>query len=718
LRGNVEDHGRNGSSKTAQDQVIDVGLLSRSMALRRRNPFLPGMALQRDGSPVAPPFVADDRTAFRSLTIDSRSINEENRTVELSFSSDIELERWPGVIEVLSHEPGAVELTRLLNGAQLLFNHDRDDYIGVIESAKIGADRKGRCVARFSEHEDAEKVWNDVKAGILRNVSVGYRILEVKLTEERESGVDVWTVTRWEPYEVSIVTIPADITVGIGRDVRSLFSKPQPNSPNSQNRSIMNRAQIIAMLRQLGVSFQDSATDEELSALLQRSLPTNQPAPAPAPAPAPRVQVVDENAARAAGESAERERTRSIYDAGRKFEQTELAQKAVEEGKSLEEFRTMLLDAVDAKNKQVVDGSKPIGLSDKEARGFSVVKLFRALSADADSRAKYNKEAAFELEACRAAADQMTHRSAKGTVIPVDVLLQPLTGQRADTIIGAKTAAGYTNAGTNSIQTLLLTSSFIDVLRNRSVMMGLITELSGLVGNIDIPKQLTGSAAEWIGEDEAGAKNDITFGIVSLRPKTVTNRAELTRRILMQNSLGVEALVRADMIKTLALAIDLAALYGTNANNQPKGLVNQSGINTGMWATDDAPTFAELVAMETEIAADNADIGSMAYVANARMRGHMKTTQKFTGGGDTGTLWEPGGTVNGYRTEITNQVANGDVFFGNWSDLLMGMWGGLDVTVDPYTHSDKGRIRITQFQDVDFAIRRAESFSYYKTNPA
>jgi HK97 family phage major capsid protein len=431
------------------------------------------------------------------------------------------------------------------------------------------------------------------------------------------------------------------------------------------------------------------------------------------------VQVVDEAAVRSAGESAERERVRSIFAAGKQYDAGDLAQEAVEKGHSLEQFRTALVDHLDKRNKQVAEGTKPIGLSEKEARGFSMIKLFRALCAEPEQRAKFDKEAAFELEACRTAADQMTHRSAKGTVIPVDVLLQPLKGQRADTIVGAKTASGYTNAGTNSIETILLTSSFIDLLRKRSALMGLGTELNGLVGNIDIPKQATGPAASWIGEDEAAESTGITFGLVSLRPKTLSARGELTRKLLMQNSLGVEALFRRDLATVMALEIDRAGLYGTNANNQPKGLSLQSGINADMWATDDAPTFAELVKMETEIAADDADVENMIYIFNARMRGHFKTTPKFSSGtADQGLIWEPGNTVNGYATRVSNQVTTGDVFFGNWADMLIGMWGGLDVTVDPYTHSDKGRIRITQFQDVDFAIRRAESFSWFKTNPA
>ena len=114
--------------------------------------------------------------------------------------------------------------------------------------------------------------------------------------------------------------------------------------------------------------------------------------------------------------------------------------------------------------------------------------------------------------------------------------------------------------------------------------------------------------------------------------------------------------------------------------------------------------------METQIALDNADVSSMAYVGNAAFRGHAKTTLKFPGVNGSGTIWEPGNTVNGYRTEITNQISTGDVFMGNYGDLLIGLWSGLELLVDPYTHSKKGRLRVVVFQDVDFALRRTQSF--------
>jgi hypothetical protein len=115
--------------------------------------------------------------------------------------------------------------------------------------------------------------------------------------------------------------------------------------------------------------------------------------------------------------------------------------------------------------------------------------------------------------------------------------------------------------------------------------------------------------------------------------------------------------------------------------------------------------------MESAIAGDNADVNSMAYAMGSGMRGHMKTTERFSGSNGM-PIWENGNTVNGYRSEITNQIAAGDLFFGNWADVIVGMWGGLDITVDPYSNSKKGRLRVVTMQDVDILLRRVESFCY------
>lgn len=654
-----------------------------------KRPIVSGMNLTRIGSNVpAPTIELNSELAYRSVQIERAAIDKKARTIEFTFSSDIEIERWPGVIEVLSHAPDAVDLTRLQNGAQLLFNHSPDEYVGVVEGADIVANRKGRCVGRFSNHEHAEKIWQDVQDGILRNVSVGYRIREVKLAEERESGKDVYVVTKWEPYEVSIVTIPADVSIGIGRDMRCLFTKSNPH----QNQNQMNREKAISILRTRGVSFNPEASDDELIALAGSRSPitTNE---------------------RAAGAAEERERVNSIMTAGRSYKQVELAQRAVEEGKTIDQFREMLIDAIDGRNQRTYDGNAPIGLSEKEATSFSFVRLLRSL-AEPDDR-KLFEASRFEREACDVAGRQVTHRASQGLTIPVDVLLQPIGGHTRGDIVSVKTGSGYTGTGGKAVPTTFLASSFIDLLRSRNVLMGLCMELGGLVGNVDMPKQTAGSTAYWIGEDEAATLEDIEFGAVQLTPKTVASMGEVTRKMLVQNGISMEAVFRMDLAKGLSGEIDRAGFYGLAASNQPRGLKLLSGINTADWAAANAPTYGEIVGMESAIAADNADAESMVYIMNSTMRGYLKSTQKFASSNGV-PIWEPGDTLNGYGTRVSNQIAAGDVFFGNFADMVIGMWGGLDINVDPYTHSSKGRVRYTAFQDVDFGYRRAESFCYNK----
>ena len=664
-------------------------------------------SVTRSANPLPSDFQVGAQS-FRRL-VPLQIVDEEKRTIELAFSSNAEVRRYGSFIEVLDHSPGACDLSRLNSGANLLFNHILDDYRGVIESAEIHSDGKGRALVRFGKTDDCDKAWRDVKDGILRNISVGYIIREIKLAETRENGDDVYIVTKWEPYEVSIVTAPADITVGFNRSI---------NQPSKKNNPMKDK--LIAACAARGIATKGDETEDALLALLgtkPEASAAQRSEPSEIAARAQRSIQVGEDHSRGATE--ERARVSAILAAGEQYEQRDLAQKAIKDGKDLNTFRGELLEAVNKRNQQIVDSTRPIGLNDKQAQGFSFRKLMLALTSPAGEAKRDAENARFELEVCEAAANQMQHRSAKGLVLPLDVLAAvPLAGQRGTDIVSIKTASGYTGSGGNTVQTQLLSQSFIDILRNRAVIMQLGTELAGLVGNIDIPRQTTGASASWIGEDADSTQQDVDFDLVSLRPKTVTNFMEVTRKMLMQSSLGIEALLRREMASGLALQMDLKGLYGTGIDDTPTGIKATSGINSFYWATDNTPLYTELVRMETEIASDNADVPSMAYVTNPVVRGYAKGARKIATSTDSTTIWEPGNTLNGYRTEITNQVATGDVFFGNWADMLIGMWGGLDITVDPYTHSKKGRIRIVGFQDVDFAVRRAASFCYAGNDPA
>jgi HK97 family phage major capsid protein/HK97 family phage prohead protease len=587
----------------------------------------------------------------RAFALERGAIDVEKRTVELAFSSDLPYERWFGT-EILDHSPQAIDLSRLNSGGALLLNHDIDQQIGVVEIARVDSDHKGRASVRFSRSAKGEEIFQDVQDGIRRLVSVAYRIHELKL-ESSSDAEDVYRVTKWEPFEVSIVAVPADPTVGVGRALQSAVPQPQ-----------------------------------------EKQMPQEPVAPAAAAA------AVDTSKIIADARQAELERGREINAIGAQFKCSAEAEAAISAGKSVDEFRKEVLGRVHADAVKRAKEASTIGLSDGEVKRFSFVRLMHAIASPDDRGAQ--EAAAYEREVSDAARAKSgkPSRGARGFMVPMDVLAAPML--QRDLTVGTSTAGGHT------VSTDLLSGSFIDILRKRMVLQRAgATFLDGLVGNIAIPRHTTASTAYWVAENTAPTESNQAFDQVTMSPKTVGTYVDYSRKLLLQSSIGVENFVRGDLTRVIGLGIDLAGLYGTGSANQPTGVKNQSGINTKDFAAA-APTFAEIVALETLVADDNADAGTLAYLVNSTGRGGMKTTEKASSTGQF--IWEPGNTVNGYRCEVSNQVAAGDFWFGNWADLVIGMWSGLDITVDPYTASNTGAVRIVALQDVDVCVRHPESF--------
>lgn len=594
------------------------------------------------------PAGARQMRAFRAVDPTSA----EDNVFEFSFSSEEPVARWFGD-EILSHDKGAADLSRLNDGAPLLFNHDMDEYIGVVEKAWIGEDRRGYARVRFSQHEFAQQIMNDVKDGILRNVSFAYEVRQYVEDTKTKS----YTGTDWMAYEVSFVTVPADQTVGMGRAVTD-----EQESEAVKPSDITNAAAAANSVKGMTM---DATTTVDVSAV----------------------------AAQAA--EAERQRIAGINALGEKFAQKDLARQLVDGGKSLEEARAIVLERM-GDVKPVAAPSADIGMTKQEVKSYSFLRAINALANPGD-RAAY-EAAGFEREVSEAAA-KAAGKSARGIFVPGEILRA-----KRDLTAGSATAGG------NTVSTDLMADAFIDLLRNRSVVQRAgATVMNGLVGNVAIPKQTGAATAYWVAESGAPTESQQTVGQVSMTPKTVGAYTDFSRRLMLQSSIDVENMVRNDLAQVIALAIDSAALYGTGSNNQPTGLKLQSGINTKDFGAA-TPTFAELVAMESEVASDNADVGTMRYLINAAMRGALKSAEKFDTTGQT--IWEPGNTVNGYSTEVSNQLASGDVFFGNFADLILGFWSGLDLMVDPYAGSTSGTVRVVALQDVDIAVRNAVSFCY------
>ena len=426
--------------------------------------------------------------------------------------------------------------------------------------------------------------------------------------------------------------------------------------------------------------------------------------------PRPRSARKTEAEQRGAQSGADRERKRvaeimGIADQyGERYPQVrELAAKAVRGDDGVDAFRAEAMKAMASAPKQTAE----IGMSDQDKREYSMVRALHYLANPSDKRAR--ERAAFEIE-CSEAAAERSGKAPQGLLIPHDVLQRDLTvGTPAD--------------GGNTVATNLLSGSFIDLLRDKMVLSNLgMQMLTGLVGNIAIPRQTGAATAYWVTEGNAPTESKQAFDQVSMSPKTVGAYTDISRKLLLQSSIDVEAFVQNDLATVLALELQRVGIMG-GGSNQPSGILDTSGIGDVAGGTDGAaPTWANIIDLETDVSVANADVGTLAYLTNAKVRGKLKQTQKFASTNGN-PVWDQGNTpLNGYRAGVTNAVpSNLDkgsttgecsaIIFGNFADLIMGMWGGLDVTVDPYSNSTSGTVRIVTLQDVDLAVRHAESFS-------
>lgn len=612
------------------------------------------LALTRDGE-------APTEQLTRELAFDVRAgtVDDKARTVELTFSSEEPYQRWWGT-EILDHKSASVRMGRLNAGGALLMDHDSRDQVGVIERAWIKGS-KGHAVVRFGRSARAEEVFQDVKDGIRKLVSVGYRILDLAF-EKSEGGQDFYRATDWEPYEISIVAVPADPSVGVGRD-----GTPAGFDP----RTLLEKENDMRFARNAGGS----------------------PAPAStAPATPP-----------AQDASAERQRILDMQEMGRRLSiEPALVDQAVREGWTRDQLMERRQGAGPAVHIRTPEGAGGDDFGQLQ-RGFSLVNAIRDM---VEGGRLTGREAEVSQELAR-----RTGQAPKGVYVPTGVL-----SERVQLV-------GTPGVGGNLVGTEFRDQDFIDPLRARSlVMQAGATVLTDLVGNAVMPRQTNVTPGQWIAEDAEASETDLTFDQVTLSPKTVSGRIAWSRQTALQALPAMEQIARRDLSEQLAIALDQAAINGPGSSNQPRGILSTAGIGSVVGGTNGAAlNYGHLVDLESVVSNANADTGTLAYLTNSRVRGHAKKTTKF-GTSTEETIWEDGDRLNRYQTYISNNVpsnltkgtASGTcsaVIFGNWQDLVIGMWGAMDLIVDPYTFSSRGRVRISAFLSADIAVRRAASFA-------
>jgi len=547
-------------------------------------------------------------------------------------------------MEVLGHSAGDINM-EFINSGRAPLLLDHD------MTKQIGV------IEEFKLDETAKRTTAVVRFGksalareVFEDVKDGIRMnisvgYRIDKLERYEHKDETYYKAQWTPMEVSSVSVPADQSRLVGVG----------RSKDKQNNNIEVKLMENEKKQDINLDEVRAQTVEDAKAEFKRN-------------------------------------SKEIIDLAVKHNKRDLADKAISDGISVAEFRGILLENIS--NNTPLETPSEIGMTKEEVREFSLVKAIRAMANPSDRKAQ--EEAAFEFE-CSAEAARQYGKDAQGIMLPAEVLRnwnqRDINSSDDSTLIAEDYRGG----------------DFIDVLRNSSsVMQAGATMLRGLQGNVVIPKKTAASSGGWIAtEGAAAAESEFTSGSVTMSPKVIGAFTDATRLLLQQSSLDVENLIRDDLTQSIATAIDLGALAGSGTSGQPTGISNTSGINTTTFAAAN-PTWAEIVAMESAVANDNALNGSLGYICRPADFGTLKTTEKATNTAQF--VVSPDNTMNGYNVIRSNQVTSGDFYFGNFADLLIGMYGGLDITVDPYALSTSGGVRIVALQTVDVAVRHAVSF--------
>lgn len=604
-----------------------------------------------------------------------------SRAVPLTLSTETPVNRGD-YVEILDHTPGSIDLSRA--PLPLIVSHDmRTLPVGVVTNLRNeGRQLKGTAI--FGTSARAEEVFQDVQAGILRSVSVGYEYTDQGRPAGRSSDTLVF---KFCPVEVSAVSVPADPNAGFFRSYSMEYQDQQHAAENGLTRS-QNRAATKA-------------------AEARRQI-----------------------------EAEERLRVTEIAAMCRAHDCPALGEQLIQDGASIADARGAVLEHNARTRPEQRSLSDPRGRDDyldmgREARQFSIVRAIQAMATNDWS------QAGLERAASRAVARQLG-RDPEGFFVPFDTLV------RSPYAVG--TAGSGTTGGT-LVATELLSEAFINVLRARSrVIEAGAMMLPGLVGNVDIPRQTAASQTGWVTEGSALSESEGTFDKLSLSPKTIGTYSQISRNMLLQSTPAIEMIVRGDLAAQLALGIDTAAVNGPGTGGAPTGILNTAGLGSVVGGTNGAQlTFDHLVDLATAVANANADFGSLAYMLNPKAVGWLSKQKASTGQylwpnrggnalmnsapataipgatpfgniGDFGALGYPLAVTNQVPSNLTKGTSSGvcsAVIFGNWNDLIIGEWGTLEIVVNPYdsTAYKAGAVLIRAMQSIDIGVRHAASFA-------
>lgn len=610
---------------------------------------------------MAKPLHITDQIVYRSLDTASRAVIDiESRTVEMSFASAFEVVRydWIEVLDMTGMDMGRIGSGR----AAFLVEHNRNDHVGVILSVTVGSDGIARAIVKFSTSVRGQEIFQDIVDGIRTLVSVGYQIHEIELASTKD-GVSTYRVTRWEPHEISVVSIPADPTVGVGRAL-ALPAPTDTTPPTSV-------AAVLPVQLRSAPKKEGQKMDEEQKAALA--------------------------AAVAAANAESNKRNKEILDMGSKYDAGDMARTFVSEGKSIEEFRAALLDHKPVA--QPIVGPTTLDLSRKDVESFSLARALNAMAAGNRALAPH------EFAVSEATAQKAKRSNVQGILLPADISFARASTQ----VAGTPAQGGYVATEEHRPQ------DYIAALTNKLVALQMgVRVISNLKSaKLLFPKVDTRPTGGWVDEDGVGPETGFTLKQVGLTPKSYSAWTALSRSLMLQDgNFGVESFLLDLLVQSAAEAMDKAILMGAGGA-EPEGILTLLGAGQKVQCGTDYE-WAEIVEQETRISSANADYGRMGYIATSKARGMLKTKEKSVG--TARYLWEDAGNgvgqVNGYNAMVSNVLkgAISELLFGNFGEVIFGLWSDPDIVTDNLT--DKSGAHIVRIhQDAGLCIRNLEGFT-------
>lgn len=599
---------------------------------------------------------------YRAMHLDDKAIDEKSRTVRVGVSSEEPVKREFGM-EVMDHSKENMNLEFLNSGrAPLLLDHDMEKQIGVVESVELDENaRRLRASVRFGKGEQASEVFNDVVDGIRQNISVGYRV--DKKVERDDDPEDYYRVAT-TPMEISIVSIPADQSslVGVGRS--------------------------------------SSETLKSTILIKEKDMSEN----------------IDLDAVRAEAAKSASKNAKEIMTLARKHNKADLGEDAIGRGVSIEQFRGELLDVI-GNDKPLETPADVIDAPMKEKREYSLGRMIRSQITGKRNEASFEHELSDEIA-------KRTGKDPQGFYVPGFAW-----GQRSGVMTTAATGAITGEAVTdNFVPTIQRPDMFIEALRARQVLSGLgATYIPGLTNRVRMPKIATGATAGFVEEAGDVADQSQADDGVTLQPRTLGAYADISRLLMLESVPAIEQVVQDDLLRSVADAIELAAINGSGASGNPTGILNTSGVNDlDISAGTDvaALTWADITDLVKLVEEDNGVVNANAlgFLTNAKVKSKLANTSKVASTDSIMLLNDPWNSLYGYpiafSTNVPSDLDPGDggsdasaMIFGDFSQLMIGLFGAPSIQVNPYTGQLAGTVRISIHQEVDVAVRNAVSFA-------